>query len=321
MRLSNSMPVCQQIQLPNNCPALEIPTGMLKLLERPPPAMWHKEKLVIIMGATGTGKSRLSVDLATEFHAAEIINSDKMQVYKGLDVVTNKITDRETRGVPHHLLGTVDPNADFTSRNFCDNASASIESILMKGSLPIIVGGSNSYIEALVDDDGDDEFWGFRSKYDCCCLWLDVSTPVLHEFVSKRVDSMVENGLVDEVRGMFDPEKTEYREGIRKSIGVPELDKYLRVERRHFGVDGETRARVLREAIDEIKRNTCNLASRQREKIQRLRRVKGWNIHRIDATEVFRKRGKEEVDGAWEKLVARPSSFLVRNFLYECVLT
>ena len=63
-----------------------------------------KKKVIFVMGATGTGKSRLSVDLATHFRG-EIINSDKMQVYKGLEIVTNKITHTEKQGVRHYLLG------------------------------------------------------------------------------------------------------------------------------------------------------------------------------------------------------------------------
>ena len=65
---------------------------------------FNKKKVVVIMGATGTGKSRLCVDLATHFRG-EIINSDKMQVYKGLEIVTNKITHAEKQGVRHYLLG------------------------------------------------------------------------------------------------------------------------------------------------------------------------------------------------------------------------
>ena len=65
---------------------------------------FNKKKVVFIMGATGTGKSRLSVDLATHFRG-EIINSDKMQVYKVLEIVTNKITHAEKQGVRHYLLG------------------------------------------------------------------------------------------------------------------------------------------------------------------------------------------------------------------------
>ena len=63
-----------------------------------------KKKVIFIMGAIGTGKSRLFVDLATHFQG-EIINSDKMQVYKGLEIVTNKITHTEKQGVRHYLLG------------------------------------------------------------------------------------------------------------------------------------------------------------------------------------------------------------------------
>ncbi|WMV42924.1 hypothetical protein MTR67_036309 [Solanum verrucosum] len=64
---------------------------------------FNKKKVVFIMGATGTGKSRLSIDLATHFRG-EIINSDKMQVYKGLKIVTNKITHTEKQGVRYYLL-------------------------------------------------------------------------------------------------------------------------------------------------------------------------------------------------------------------------
>ncbi|KAI5316002.1 hypothetical protein L3X38_045178 [Prunus dulcis] len=237
----------------------------------------QKEKVVIVMGATGTGKSRLSIDLATHL-AAEIINSDKMQVYKGLDIATNKITEEEQRGVPHHLLGILDPNEDFTATDFCDETSLTIESILGRDRLPIIVGGSNSYIEALIDDYD----YKFRSKYECCFLWVNVSTPVLHSFVSKRVDKMVENGMVDEVREFFHP-NADYSKGIRRAIGVPEFDKYFR-----YGpfLDEEIKARLLEQAVEEIKKNNCKLASRQLEKIQRLRNVKGWNLHPLDATEL-----------------------------------
>ncbi|KAH7832925.1 hypothetical protein Vadar_001369 [Vaccinium darrowii] len=162
------------------------------------------------MGATGTGKS-----------PAEIVNSDKMQVYKGLDIVTNKVTEEERRRAPHHLLGFVDPNVNFDSIDFRRHASIAVESIVRRNRLPIIVGGSNSYIKALVNDDVE-----FRSKYDCCLLWVDVSLPVLHSVISERVDKMVEAGSVDEVREIFDP-KADYGRGIRHAIGVAEMDRFL----------------------------------------------------------------------------------------------
>lgn len=148
------MIMCKQAQTP----MMQIPTGGMDLsLLRCHP---HKQKVVVVMGATGTGKSRLSIDLATSF-PAEIINADKIQVYEGLDIVTNKITEEECIGVPHHLLGIVDPEADFTAENFISMASLAMKSIHGRGKLPIIAGGSNSFIEALVDD----EKYDFRSRY------------------------------------------------------------------------------------------------------------------------------------------------------------
>ncbi|TMW80194.1 hypothetical protein EJD97_022977 [Solanum chilense] len=73
---------------------------------------FNKKKVIFIMGATGTGKSRLSVGLATHFRG-EIINSDKMQVYKGLEIVTNKITHTEQQGVRHYLLGIYVYSKDY----------------------------------------------------------------------------------------------------------------------------------------------------------------------------------------------------------------
>ncbi|KAK3021675.1 hypothetical protein RJ639_047509 [Escallonia herrerae] len=80
-----------------------------------------KPKVLVIMGATGAGKSRLAVDLASYF-PIEIINADSMQVYQGLDVLTNKVPHRDRKGVPHHLLGTISPYVEFTAKDFRDTA-------------------------------------------------------------------------------------------------------------------------------------------------------------------------------------------------------
>ncbi|KAF5465622.1 hypothetical protein F2P56_015607 [Juglans regia] len=296
--MRTSLSVCKQVQPLVNFPG--VPVLDMELFRR-------KNKVVIVMGATGTGKSRLAIDLATRF-PAEIINSDKMQVYKGLDIVTNKVTEEECRGVPHHLLGTMDPDSNFTANDFCHHASLAMESVTGRDRLPIIAGGSNSYISAMVNQRAE-----FRMKYECCFLWVDVSLPVLHSFVSERVDRMVEAGLVDEVRKLFDPE-ADYSLGIRRAIGVPEMDKYLRIE---ATADKRTRARLLKVAIEKIKENTCLLACRQLQKIHRFQNKWEWNIHRLDATEVFLRRSRLEAEEAWEKLVVRPSDLIVDRFLYD----
>ncbi|KAI3924922.1 hypothetical protein MKW98_031173 [Papaver atlanticum] len=106
-------------------------------------------KVVIIMGATGAGKSRLAIDLASHF-PIEIINADSMQVYNGLDILTNKVTLQEQKGIPHHLLGNISPNVEFTSKDFRDTAIRIIDEILSRNHLPVVVGGTNFYIQALV---------------------------------------------------------------------------------------------------------------------------------------------------------------------------
>ncbi|KAB1220292.1 Adenylate isopentenyltransferase 3, chloroplastic [Morella rubra] len=267
----------------------------------------QRDKVVIIMGATGTGKSKLSIYLATRYRA-EIVNSDKMQVYKGLDIVTNKVTWEEQCGVPHHLLGIRDPYTDFTVEDFCYSALHAIESILSRGRLPIIVGGSNRYIEALIDGDESK----FRSKYNCCILWVDVSMEKHYPFLSERIDQMVENGLIEELSEMFDP-NLDYSRGIFRSIGVPEFDQYFRTKPY---LNDENCEMLLQKAISEMKENTWDLAHRQLKKIHRLQYGKGWGMHRLDATEVFGKRGKE-AEEAWKDCVGGPGLRIVAHFLKD----
>ncbi|KAJ4716463.1 Adenylate isopentenyltransferase [Melia azedarach] len=269
-----------------------------------------KTKVVFIMGATGTGKTKLSIDLATHF-SGEIINSDKIQVFKGLDIASNKITESERRDIPHHLLGVLDPDADFTAEDFCHHTLRAIDKIIENGHLPIIVGGSNTYIEALVED----PMIKFTTKFDCCFLWMDVSLPVLYKYVGKRVDQMVGAGLVDETRKMFVP-GADYSRGIRRAIGAPELDYYFQVEQQ-LEDDEIGRKMLLEDAIQEVKDNTCKLVNKQLEKIKRLRNEVGWDIHRIDATHVFESSGKEAKD-AWEEVVLKPSLVIVDDFLKGC---
>lgn len=111
--------------------------------------MKSKPKIVVIMGATGSGKSKLAIDLASQF-PIEIINADSMQVYQGLDVLTNKVPVQDQKGVQHHLLGTISPHVEFTAKDFRDCAIPLIGEIWSRNCLPVIVGGTNYYIQSLV---------------------------------------------------------------------------------------------------------------------------------------------------------------------------
>ncbi|XP_074564184.1 adenylate isopentenyltransferase 5, chloroplastic-like [Curcuma longa] len=268
-----------------------------------------KAKVVFVMGATGTGKSRLAIDLALCF-GGEVVNSDKMQIYDGLHVITNKVTEEERQGVPHHLLGGLPPDADFTAGDFRAEATRAVESVARRGRLPIVAGGSNSFIEELVEGAGRE----FRRRFECCFLWVDVHLPVLHRFVTERVDRMVARGLVDEARAMFDPDAVvaDYSRGVRRAIGLPEMDRFLRAEAEDAGE--AAKAALMEAAIDEIKANTSKLICCQLQKINRLCGSFGWHVRKVDATDVFSKSGAE-ADASWEELVVGPSVDFVAEFL------
>lgn len=106
-------------------------------------------KLLVIVGPTSSGKSSLAVELAREFNG-EIISADSRQVYKGLDIGSGKITKREMKGVPHHLLDEMSPHRTFTAHDFVTRSKRAIAQINGRDKLPIIVGGTGFYIDALV---------------------------------------------------------------------------------------------------------------------------------------------------------------------------
>lgn len=110
-----------------------------------------KPKIIVIVGPTASGKSDLAVKIAKEKNG-EIISADSRQVYKGLDIGTGKITKREMRGVPHYLLDVANPKKVFSVAEFKKLADKKIEEILSRGKLPIIVGGTGFYIDAIVYD-------------------------------------------------------------------------------------------------------------------------------------------------------------------------
>ncbi|XP_058855694.1 tRNA dimethylallyltransferase-like isoform X4 [Acipenser ruthenus] len=106
--------------------------------------------LVVILGATGTGKSKLAIEIGRRLRG-EIISADSMQVYKGLDIITNKVTSEEQALCKHHMISFVDPLVTtYTIVDFRNKALSLIEDIYKREKMPIIVGGTNYYIESLL---------------------------------------------------------------------------------------------------------------------------------------------------------------------------
>ena len=110
-----------------------------------------KTKILVIVGPTAVGKTSLSIEIAKEMNG-EIISGDSMQIYKGLDIGTAKVTPEEMEGIPHYLIDEVEPWDNYTVTIFQKRAKELIEQITAKGKIPIIVGGTGLYIESLLYD-------------------------------------------------------------------------------------------------------------------------------------------------------------------------
>jgi len=114
-------------------------------------AMSEPGRLFVIAGATATGKSDLAVALATEI-MAEIINADSMQLYRGMDIGTAKLTMQERAGIPHHMIDILDVHEDATVASYQESARNVADALLTQGKSVVVVGGTGLYIKAFLDD-------------------------------------------------------------------------------------------------------------------------------------------------------------------------
>lgn len=109
-----------------------------------------KQKLIVIVGPTASGKSSVAIALAKKVNG-EIVSADSAQVYRGLDIGTAKVTLEEMEGIPHHLIDIVGPETDYNIALFQRDAKAAIGQIAMKGMMPILCGGSGLYVHSLIN--------------------------------------------------------------------------------------------------------------------------------------------------------------------------
>ncbi len=145
--------------------------------------------LVVIAGPTATGKTKLSVELAKRFNG-EIVNADSMQIYKEMDIGTAKPTVEEREGIPHHLMSFVHPLDTFSVKEYVELAHQTVKNISDAGKLPIVVGGTGMYINALVD----------------CTAFHDLDPdPKVTAHLQKILEEAGAQGLFDELQ-RIDPE-------------------------------------------------------------------------------------------------------------------
>lgn len=128
-----------------------------------------KDKILVLAGPTAVGKTELSIRLAKALNG-EIVSTDSMQIYKGMDIGSAKITEEEMQGVKHHMLDVVEPDKAFSVADYKDMAEKAIKDILSRGKLPILTGGTGLYINALTcnmnftESEKDDEYRDELSK-------------------------------------------------------------------------------------------------------------------------------------------------------------
>lgn len=272
-----------------------------------------KQKLLVIIGPTAVGKTKLSVEMAKRYNG-EIISGDSMQIYRGMDIGTAKIKPEEMEGIPHHLIDIKEPTENFSVAEFQLLVRAKIDEIAKKGKLPIIAGGTGLYIQSVIYDyqfsdvPGDEayrlmleervkeignealykellevdpesasqihpnnvrrviralEIFHLTGKtmqefqrtqepdllYDTAVIGLTMEREKLYDRINYRVDIMVEEGLIEEVKRL-------YQLGLHdcqsiQAIGYKEIFAYF---------DGKM---SLDEAIANLKQNSRRYAKRQ----------------------------------------------------------
>ncbi|XP_057780095.1 adenylate isopentenyltransferase 1, chloroplastic-like [Salvia miltiorrhiza] len=152
-------------------------------------------KIVVVMGPTGCDKTKLSIDLASRFfRSSEIVNSDKIQIHRGLDITTNKIPPRDRENVPHHLLGQFDSSEshpEFTPSDFrLVRVAPRVHLRIAGGEIRPRVGRVH-------------RVQGAEVQYKCCFIWVNVSSAVLAEHLVRRVDDMLGSGMFKELAEYF----------------------------------------------------------------------------------------------------------------------
>ncbi|GHH96666.1 tRNA (adenosine(37)-N6)-dimethylallyltransferase MiaA [Neobacillus kokaensis] len=291
-----------------------------------------KEKLLVIIGPTAVGKTKLSIELAKRFNG-EIISGDSMQIYLGMDIGTAKIREDEMEGIPHYLIDIKEPNESFSAAEFQQLVREKISEITDRGKLPIIAGGTGLYIQSVINDynfsdvTGDENFrrqleqkadelghevlhqellkvdpksaadihpnnvrrviraleiyhQAGKTKdeyentgqnevlYDTAIVGLTMEREKLYERINARVDQMMEQGLLEEVKKL-------YQSGLRgcqsiQAIGYKEIYQYM---------DGEI---SLDEAVEKLKQNSRRYAKRQLTWFRNKMEVKWFDITNVN---------------------------------------
>ena len=231
-----------------------------------------REKVVVILGATSTGKSSLALDLAEKF-GTEIISADSMAVYKNFNVGTAKPTRDELERVPHHLINILDAEEKFSVGEFVKRARPIISELNLRGKIPIVAGGTGLYIQALLEgyELGASKSLVSHYKqtgeliYAAQVYGLTADRAELYDRINRRTEKMFADGLVDEVKNLLASGVSPTAQAM-SGIGYKETVEYLQ--------GGAT----LDETISKVAQATRNFAKRQLTWYRRMHYIKWLKI-------------------------------------------
>lgn len=306
-----------------------------------------KPKLLVLLGPTAAGKTKLSIALAKAY-GAEIISGDSMQVYRGMDIGTAKIRPEETEGIPHHLIDIHSPQHPYSTAEFQEQAGRLIAEMTDRGKLPFIVGGTGLYIESLCYGfqfsaaSADEEFrkeqdryadehgaealharlagvdpesaerlhpndrrriiraleiyhqtgsplsaqlagQSKQSPYELCLIGLTMDRKKLYARIEERIDQMLDEGLVEEVRRLL--EQGCGRELVSmQGLGYKEIAAYLAGEMTY------------EEAVTLLKRDTRRFAKRQLSWFRHMDEINWIDLDRAGSPENVWAEAKENVN-------------------------
>ncbi len=297
-----------------------------------------KKKIIVIVGPTASGKTGLGVHIAERFNG-EVVSADSMQIYKGMDIATAKPTVSEMCGIPHHLISFVNPSDKYSVSSFCKDAENAVNSIISRGRLPVMVGGTGLYIDSFITatefledassekireklknelkDRGIDDMYDelitidpesasvihknntvrvlralevyrttgktiteqkklshtVESEYVPLFIGIGFKNrEVLYERINKRVDLMLEKGLLDEARAFY---SESHSCTAINAIGYKELKPFI---------DGED---SYEECVERLKRETRKYAKRQLTWFRRNNKINWLYLDEFDSIDSF----------------------------------
>lgn len=228
--------------------------------------------IYVITGPTGVGKTKLSIMLAKKKNAI-VLNADSMQVYKELNIGTAKIKDEEKCGVSHYLFDIISVDEEFNAYLYQQMGRELLDKY--KDRNIVIVGGTGLYIKALLYDYTFDENENKNTKlYDFKIIGLTRDRNHLYDIINERVDYMMENGLLEEAKSLYD--KNIKTRALNTAIGYKELFEYF------------DKKNSFENAIQKIKQNSRHYAKRQYTFFNnQFKDIKWYNLDEISFEDII----------------------------------